>query len=141
MQINEFKHWSDRICNRCLLLLKASEMFRKLCQHSVKRWQDLYQLTERNLKESGDKTDEFMEILNQTTSSKDPFEKTKCEKPLVLIDEQSQEGSDENNFVFEVIEGFVEDGYEADDNILDSNEAEVCICYALPHSGTVYAIW
>ncbi|XP_019847563.2 zinc finger protein 3 [Bactrocera dorsalis] len=122
--MNELKHWSDRICNRCLLLLKAAEKFRKLCQHSVKQWQELHQFTERNLKEPGDKVDEFKEILNKNSSNKHPSEKTKCEKSLVLVDESSQAGGDDNNFVFEVIEGFSEDCDVAEDSILDSNEAE-----------------
>ncbi|XP_011197094.2 zinc finger protein 286A [Zeugodacus cucurbitae] len=125
IELNEFKHWSDRICNRCLLLLQAAEKFRKLCQQSIKQWQDFLHLTRCNLKIRDDKPEESMDVLNNASSTKHLVESTKYEKSVILLDEQeSQEGGDEDNFVFEVIEGFVEDCDEADDNILHSNQPE-----------------
>ncbi|CAD6991725.1 unnamed protein product [Ceratitis capitata] len=91
----------DRICETCILLLKAAIKFRKLCQYASKQWQELL-----NLK--------LPKSQNESSS----------DKSLVLLEDAEREAFTDDNLVFEVIEGFNEDCDDTNDNIIESNDAE-----------------
>ncbi|XP_017485716.1 PREDICTED: zinc finger protein OZF-like [Rhagoletis zephyria] len=124
IKLSESNACPNRICEKCLLLLKAAQKFRQLCQRSAKQWKDLLQLSECGTEAKKDKT-VIEEILNKTICVKQLNDVPSMEKSLVLHEEQQkEEGDTVDSYVFEVIHDVDEDCNEGGNHLLESNDGE-----------------
>ncbi|XP_067645477.1 zinc finger protein ZFP2 [Eurosta solidaginis] len=128
ISLNNTKIGADRICERCLLLLKAAKKFRKLCQSSAKQWQELIKLhsvAASTIKMQGSEQP-MKDVVDNTNDIETPTDETEPSETLEILDEQDDtEQHTGHGYVFEVIGDDEDVGVDAaDENMLAPHDAQ-----------------